>query len=75
MVTGERLPDNIYRLLQEKAAVEHRRLAQEAIVTLAKGLETTVSIKERRNKVLAAIMKQPCNPRQKLQDIDLVSLL
>jgi plasmid stability protein len=34
------LPENIYRLLQENAAKEHRSLAQEAVVTLAKSLKT-----------------------------------
>ena len=69
------LPENIYRLLQEKAAVEHRSLAQEAIVTLAKGLETNASNKDRRSKILAAVMDQPCNPGQQLTDLDPVSLL
>lgn len=69
------LPENIYRLLQEKAAIEHRSLAQEAIVTLAKGLETVASNKDRRNRVLTAIMAQPCNPEQELSDIDPVIML
>ncbi len=69
------LPDNIYRLLQEKAAVEHRSLAQEAIVTLAKGLETSVSNKDRRSRVLAGIMDKPCSSGQKSTNLDPVSLL
>ena len=69
------LPDNIYRLLQEKAATEHRSLAQEAIVVLAKGLETSTSNKNRRKRLLAAIMNAPCNHGQKNSDIDHLSLL
>ena len=42
------LPENIYRLLQKKAKDEHRSLAQEAVVALAKGLNTSVSNKTRR---------------------------
>ncbi len=69
------LPDNIYRLLQKKAEVGHRSLAQEAIITLAKGLETSVSNRERRNRLLADITSQPCNPQKIKSDIDPVSLL
>jgi plasmid stability protein len=69
------LPDNIYRLLQEQAATEHRSLAQEAIVTLAKGLETTTSNKKRRNKLLADFIAHPCDCEQKISTLDPVSLL
>ena len=33
-----KLPENIYALLKRKAEAEHRSIAQEAIVLLAKGL-------------------------------------
>lgn len=69
------LPENIYRLLQKNAEVEHRSLAQEAIVTLAKGLETSVSNKERRNKLLADIENQPCSLDNVPSAIDPVSLV
>lgn len=69
------LPENVYRLLQKKAEVEQRSLAQEAIITLAKGLETGLSNKERRNKLLADIRSQPCNPQKITADIDPVALL
>ena len=49
------LPDNIYHLLQERAKTEHRSLAQEAIILLAKGLCTTVSNKQRRDQLLSKI--------------------
>jgi len=49
------LPENIYRLLKNRAAAAHRSLEQEAIMTLAKGLETSTSNKDRRARVLAAI--------------------
>ena len=54
------LPENIYRTLQEKAKREHRSLAQEAVVTLARGLETTVSNKNRRAELLHSISINPC---------------
>jgi plasmid stability protein len=50
------LPENIYRLLQDKATAEHRSLAQEAIVSLGKGLQTSLSNKHRRKKLLKKIL-------------------
>ena len=49
------LPEHIYRLLQEKAVKEHRSLAQEAVITLAKGLQTPLSQKNRRIELLRKI--------------------
>ena len=49
------LPDNIYHLLQERAKTEHRSLAQEAVILLAKGLRTAVSNKQRRERLLSKI--------------------
>ena len=47
-----KLPKNIYSLLKQRAEAEHRSIAQEAIVLLAKGLDTSISPKERRAKLL-----------------------
>ncbi len=69
------LPDNIYRLLQEKAKVGHRSLAQEAVVTLAKGLNTTASNKDRRRKILHSIVAHPCRSAKAGCDIEPVSLI
>ncbi len=49
------LPDNIYHLLQQRAKAEHRSLAQEAVATLAKGLQTSLSPKERRIELMRQI--------------------
>lgn len=49
------MPDNLYHLLQQKAKSAHRSLAQEAIITLAKGLHTSGSHQRRREKLLDAI--------------------
>ncbi len=49
------LPENIYHLLQERAKKEHRSLAQEAVVTLAKGLQAPLSQKNRRMELLQVI--------------------
>ena len=54
------LPENIYQLLQESAKKEHRSLAQEAVITLARGLQTSVSNKKRREKLLKSIAAHPC---------------
>ena len=53
------LPENIYNLLQKKAREEHRSLAQEAVVTLAKGLQTSLSHRERRKKLIEEIAANP----------------
>ena len=49
------LPENIYHLLQERAKKEHRSLAQEAVVTLARGLQAPLSQKNRRMELLQMI--------------------
>ncbi|MEA3468749.1 MAG: hypothetical protein U9R57_11095 [Thermodesulfobacteriota bacterium] len=69
------LPDNIYRLLQEKAKMEHRSLAQEAVVTLAKGLKTTASNQDRRKKLLQDIVTHPCSSEKMEYDVDPVFLI
>lgn len=53
------LPVNIYRRLQQSAKAEHRSLAQEAVFVLAKGLQASVSNKERRTEILQSIAEQP----------------
>jgi len=53
------LPEHIYHLLQQQARKEHRSLAQEAVVTLAKGLQVSLSHRDRRQKLLAEIARQP----------------
>lgn len=53
------LPDQVYRKLQEEAAKEHRSLAQQAIVTLAKGLGLVENPKKRRADLLKGLMDRP----------------
>ena len=50
-----KLPENIYFLLKQRAQAEHRSIAQEAIVILAKGLNTSIAQKERRTRLLQRI--------------------
>lgn len=49
------VPDHIYLKLQHESKKERRSLSQQAIVTLAVGLETKLSPKERRKKLLSKI--------------------
>ena len=49
------LPANIYYLLQERAKAEHRSLSEEAVTLLAKGLQTSVTNKQRRRLLLSKI--------------------
>ncbi|HDJ28184.1 MAG TPA: hypothetical protein ENF28_02930 [Proteobacteria bacterium] len=68
------LPENIYRLLQENATKEHRSLAQEAVVTLAKGLKTSLSQKDRRMELLQNIADNPAISPS-ISSVDPVALL
>ena len=47
-----KLPENIYFMLKQRAEAEHRIIAQEAIITFAKGLDTSIAPKERRTRLL-----------------------
>ena len=68
------LPEPIYRRLQEEARKEHRSFAQQAIVTLAKGLGINENPKKRRASILRDIMENPVT--SKADDlIDPVSLV
>lgn len=68
------LPDNIYQLLQKKANDEHRSLSQEAIVVLAQGLNTSISNKSRRKKLLEAIENNTCD-NKKMDQINPLNLI
>ena len=49
------LPEHIYQKLLADAKRQHRSLAQQAVVVLSKGLETTDSPKDRRKKLMSRI--------------------
>ena len=53
-----KLPENIYFLLKQRAEAEHRSIAQEAIVLLAKGLDTSIAPKEHRARLLQNIEEE-----------------
>ncbi len=70
------LPDNIYNLLQAKAKAGHRSLAQEAVVTLAKGLRAGSSHKERRKKLLQSIVASGATiPKEVVDGLDPLSMI
>ena len=54
----KKLPENIYSLLKRRAEAEHRSIAQEAIVLLAKRLDTSIAPKERRARLLQKIEEE-----------------
>ena len=63
------LPDQIYIKLQEEAKKEHRSLAQQAIATLAKGLDMEINPKKRREDLLKKLRKeQAINNKSGLPD-------
>jgi len=49
------LPENIYLSLCREAEAEHRSIAQQAVATLAKGLNLELSPQIRRKAILEAI--------------------
>lgn len=69
------LPVNIYQRLQKRAKAEHRSLAQEAVVTLARGMQTAVSHKERRKELLRTIAEHPCCVDKKVTEVDPVQFV
>ena len=53
-----KLPENIYFLLKQRSEAEHLSIAQEAIVLLAKGLDTSIAPKERPTRLLQKIEEE-----------------
>jgi hypothetical protein len=49
------VPEHIYQKLLDESQKEHRSLAQQTIATLAKGLDTVLSPKEKRKELLGKI--------------------
>ena len=69
------LPENIYSLLKRRAEAEHRSIAQEAIALLAKGLETLISPKVRRTKLLQKIAEESGLSDGTVSKLDQVELI
>jgi len=49
------LPDQIYEKLKKEAKKKHRSLAQQAIITLAKGLDAPYNPKEKRSILIESL--------------------
>ncbi len=62
------VPEHIYEKLLEESKKEHRSLAQQAIASLAKGLNTPLSPKDKRKELLRTI-------NQKKLDVDTKSFM
>jgi plasmid stability protein len=69
------LPVNIYRRLRKSAKAEHRSLAQEAVFVLAKGLQASVSNKERRTEILQSITEHEQPLTEQAAAVDSISLV
>ena len=52
------LPDQIYEKLKREAKKKHRSLAQQAVITLAKGLDAPHNPKERRTALMDGLMME-----------------
>ena len=65
------LPDSIYRKLSELAHREHRSIAQQVVMLLAKSLDVDISPKTRRRQILSEIKAQAGELKEyKLTDPD-----
>jgi plasmid stability protein len=63
------LPEQIYEKLKLEAAKKHRSLAQQAVITLAKGLDSPIDPKERRRIILEELEDDKLNSKmEKLSD-------
>lgn len=51
------LPEHLYYKLKQEAETAHRSLAQQTVITLARGLDAEVSPKMRRKVILASIQE------------------
>ena len=49
------VPEHIYQKLLKESKKEHRSLAQQTIASIAKGLDTTLSPKDKRKELLQTI--------------------
>jgi len=63
------LPEHIYARLKDEARNQHRSLAQQAIVTLAKGLGMEENPRERRRKLLSGLKRIKIGKNIKPADI------
>ncbi len=52
------LPEAIYRKLKQQARSKHRTLAQQAVATLAQGLEVPLDPKSRRRRILELLQEK-----------------
>lgn len=70
------LPEKIYLQLCHEAEVQHRSIAQQAVATLARGLQLELDPKSRRKALLTQInadpiklnVKSPVNPAQLIRE-------
>ena len=69
------LPENIYSLLKRRAEAEHRSIAQEAIALLVKGLDTSISPKVHRTKLLQKIAEESGSSGGTISKLDPVELI
>ncbi len=67
-----KLPENIYNALKRAAKREHRSLSQQAIITLARGLNEPVNNTDRRKLILNKIKEENHLWRQ-WKDIDIAA--
>jgi hypothetical protein len=62
------IPGHVYRMLAERARRERRSLAQEVVVTLARGLQVEVDAKARRGALLSTIPSSPAAATERFSD-------
>jgi hypothetical protein len=68
MIQLRDVPENIYNALVERARDERRSLAQQAILTLARGLNVETDNRARRREVIRKIRAMDKTPYKGLSD-------
>jgi plasmid stability protein len=67
------LPEHIYRKLLERAAAEHRSIAQQTIVLLEKALDMETKKQNTRRQLIERILKTPpADPKKVPNPVDLI---
>ena len=57
------VPDHIYQRLEKQAARERRSISQQAVAALARGLDTELDAKARRQKIIRSLRESPAAAR------------
>ena len=66
------LPEHIYQRLKQEAKAEHRSIAQQAVVTLARGLGLEENPRQKRGKILDSVRTHAITDRKLPDPVKLI---